>query len=321
MPADYQVPVRTTEAQGIFQSDIIIRSALVEGMDDLRRNPWLLSYCFANEAQDSLTRARYGERDIAEATRWFQNNAVSVRMIPIGNEAKAATISIKLVSSSEAEVTTADTHYIPQEENELQWPDLLGPLNPIGYDPATGIITCPEGSIGSFIIVSDMLVLLQDGTTIPVVSAPGPDTLQIRPGPVGKLDGLRVRGQPPTGINFLESVLYAETYQIGIHVAAEPTYLTWLHSIVCFILLRYKKTLLESRGFEQSIFSSSDFSRNPIVDTEQFYSRYITITGKVRQYWPSVFNQKIVIVRPDLEMESNLTDMEFDQNWGTVEIP
>jgi hypothetical protein len=319
--ADYQVPVRTTEAQGIFQSDIIIRSALEEGIADLRRNPWLLDYVFASEAQDDLTRAKYGERDIAQARKWFQNNQISVRMVPVSNEPKPFTISIKLVSSSETEVTTGDTHYIPQEENDLTWPNLLGPVDPIGYDPATGIITWPQGTIGSFIIVSDMLVLLRDGTRIPVVGTAGADTIQIRPGAVGNLQGMVVRGVPPTGINFLESVLYNEVYQIGVHCAAEPTYLTWLHSIVCFILLRYKQDLLEHRGFEQSVFSSSDFSRNPIVDTESFFSRYITITGKVRQYWPKAFTQKILVVEPDVKVISNLTDLEFDQNWGTVQSP
>src|SRR6476646_6304158 len=50
----------TTNCKGVFQGDIIIRTALIEGMRDIRRQPWLLDYAFASLAQDDLTKSVYG---------------------------------------------------------------------------------------------------------------------------------------------------------------------------------------------------------------------------------------------------------------------
>lgn len=53
------LPKSMTEAQGIVQSDILIRSALIAAISDLRANPYLLQYCFASLVNDNLTWQEY----------------------------------------------------------------------------------------------------------------------------------------------------------------------------------------------------------------------------------------------------------------------
>ena len=69
----------------------------------------------------------------------------------------------------------------------------------------------------------------------------------------------------------------------------------YLHSIVQFILLRYKQAFLEERGFDRSTISSG-----PIYQytggqniAELFWSRDITINGYCRQYWPKIITSKL----------------------------
>lgn len=57
----------TTEALGIHQSDVIIRTAIVAALADLRANPWLLDYVFASLPKDEMTMKDYGEKSVEKA--------------------------------------------------------------------------------------------------------------------------------------------------------------------------------------------------------------------------------------------------------------
>lgn len=319
MAANFQVPTGSTEAKGIFPSDIIIRTAVVEGINELRRNPWLLDYCFAYLVQDALTNKIYGEKELQRAKDWFLKNQISVGMIPLMNEAKMPFISIKLVESSESEVTTGDTHAFPQETNQLLWQNLIGPLTPIGYDSSTGTITLSKELTGGLIIVDGMVVLTKTNNVYPILSV-GADGLSfnIASNIIDDFQDFVIRGTQPTGVTTIESVFYKEIYTLGVHVAGEPVYLTWLHTILVFILLRYKQNFLEYRGFESSSFSSSAFDRDASAEAENYFSRYVTLTGKVRQYWPKDFTARVQAVQTNLDVISNSTEIPVAGNWETT---
>lgn len=313
--ANYQVPVTTTQAQGWFPSDIIIRTALIEAIADLRRNPWILQYCFAYLSQDPLTQNVYGQKEAQRAIDWFQKNNIAVVMVPVMNEMKMPCLSIRLMDSTEAEVTTGDTHYVPQELNNLTWPNLAGPFNPVGYDPATGIVDLVENDL---VIAPGMVVVSAAGNVYPITFVNGPTQFITTKYLTDNLNGLTIRGVEPSGITTLESVFYQERYQIGCHVAGEPVYLTWLHTITMFMLLRYKQALLEARGFEESVANAAAFDKDP-NDAENFFVRYITLTGKCRQYWPKYFVQRIQEVPLGIQVESNVDEpQDPTQSWNPI---
>lgn len=60
-----------------------------------------------------------------------------------------------------------------------------------------------------------------------------------------------------------------------------------------FILLRYKETLLEARGFERSTISTGPLYNYSETDKEMVFVRDITLSGYVRQYWPKMISPKI----------------------------
>src|SRR6185436_6449946 len=141
-----------TLAIGIHQSDLILRSAIIAALKDMRRNPWLIDYVFANVAQDSLTADEFGEKEVRNAKDWFMKNDVNVFLNTRIEPAKLPAISIRLVSSSEAEKTHGDVNYDPTEDSDGAWPDLTAVFDPVHYDNATGIVTVPQEIADSLFI-------------------------------------------------------------------------------------------------------------------------------------------------------------------------
>lgn len=309
----------TTESLGIHQSDVIIRTALVAAIADLRANPWLLDYVFASLAKDELTVKDYGEKEIQRAKEWFLKTNIPVFMVPRLDESKVPCITIKLVDSQESEVTLGDIHYQSTEGNDAQWPALAGPFTPTNYNAATGIMVVPQGVSDNLIIAPGMVVVDGIGKAHTIEEVFEDGSFSIKQGTIADFLGATIKGAKPAFITRLESVNYRETYQLGVHAAGEPVYLTWLHSIVVFILLRYKEALLEARGFERSVFNSSDFDRNEgISETEFVFSRYISMVGYVRQYWPKAIEPKITSFDPQIVALGENEDVEDTEFGGQL---
>ena len=286
-------PSMTTEVTGIHQSDVIIRSALIAAIADIRANPWLLDYVFASLPKDELTMRDYGEREVGAAKKWFQSTDIPVFMnTRIGDE-KLPAITIGLEDSVEAETTLADVHYQVKEDNDRQWPALTEKFEPVSYSAATGIIVIPDAIAEGIVMAPGMVLLDSTGKGHSIIETTDRQTAIIKAGTVANFSGTVLKGARPSYIAQLESVVMKETYSIGCHVAAEQTHLTYLHSIVVFILLRYKEALLEARGFERSQLQSTDFRRNEQMEMELAFSRHISITGYVRQIWPKSIDPKI----------------------------
>lgn len=297
------LPPDMTNALGIHQSDIVVRSALVAAIADLRANPWLLNYVFASLPRDPLTMKDYGEREVEQAKKWFLSTNIPVFMNTRSDHATFPCISIGLQESTEAESTMADVHHQPEEDNDSSWPVLVGPFTPTKYDAATGTVTVSEATAATIIIATGMILIDRVGNQHKVLDVLDDTSFQIKPGTIVDLTDAVLKGNRPSFVTNLESVVYRETYSIGCHAQNEPTHLMYLHSIILFCLLRYKEALLEARGFERSIANSSDLRRNESFAEEQTFSRWINLSGYVRQYWPKKTLPKITGVSTEVEIE------------------
>ena len=294
------VPIDQSEVLGIHQSDVIIKSAIIAGLADLRARTWLLDGIFASLPRDPLTMSQYGEKEVQRAKKWFLTTDIPVFMDYRPGESKLPCISIQLGESSEAENTLADTHYQPSEETDATWPILFGPFNPISYNISSGVMVVPDTITQSVFLNTDMYVVDRVGNAYPIIEKVNDTTLKIDSMVPGDFSEVTIRSNKPILKTSLESLSFKETYRIGCHSLGEPVNLTYLHSIMTFVLLAYKEVLLEGRGFERSVISSSDFVRNQNLDVELAYSRFITITGYVRNYWPKTTTPRIqgTIINP-----------------------
>jgi hypothetical protein len=286
-----------TEVRGVFASDLIIRTALLEAIKDIRRNPWLLDWCFASLLKDPLTLNEYGQKEIDEAKKWFLHTEIPVFMSTRIDDVKMPAISIHLASSAEDAATLSDVHYQVSEEVDTAWPALAGPLTPLGYESPTGRMNLDGDDLEGLVLVPGMLTVDRTGKVRPILEVQEDNVIIVEPGVVDFRDML-IKGGQPKLIADIESVICKETYQIGCHVNTKDVHLIYLHSIVAFALFRYKETLLEARGLERSIIQSMDHSRNHAFDNELAFSRFISLTGYVRQSWPKVVQPAIAAVQP-----------------------
>lgn len=151
MARDYMttpIPVLPEEmrtATGIAQTDIIVRTAIIAGLADLRANPDLLDYVFASLPRDALTYRQYGEEQVSLAKEWFLSQEIPVFMNTRMDDSKLPCITIAMTGSSETEETLGDVSYQPAEE-AIQQPTLVysGPFTPLSYDAVTGYLRLPS---------------------------------------------------------------------------------------------------------------------------------------------------------------------------------
>jgi hypothetical protein len=293
-----------SEAKGIFQSDILARAALLQGIRELRAHPYLLDYCFAHLVDDELTAASYGAREREKAKRWFLRTDIPVVMDYRQGAPEGTQVSIALVDSTEAESTLADIHYQPTEDVESIWPVLAGPFAAASYVASTGTVTLPPAVADDLVVVPSMLLFDSAGRKAEVLTTIDRQRFTVAAGTQLDLSKAVLRGAKPALIQSLESVEFKEVYRIGAHAIGEPYMLTWLHTIVVFILLRYKQELMEARGFERSVLSSAPFAKDERWPaTENLWTRFVTVSGYARSYWPKRADRRITTVTTNATFE------------------
>jgi hypothetical protein len=305
-----------SSALGIFQGDIIIRTALVAAINDIRKNPWVLDYVFASLTKDDLTKNTYGQKEIDKAKEWFLNSDIPVvNSLRIDN-IRLPCISISLQESSEQENTLADKNYQTEEIYEDVYPLLCGPFGALSYDPTTGEMLLPNSVVEIVPPNEGMLIEDYSGNIHTILAAEGA-RVWIAPNQLFSPAKLWLKSRFPQKVQ-LEAVNFRENYVIGCHSRGESYECLYLHSIVIFALLRYRQQYLEARGFERSSVSSTDLRINDSFDAEIVFSRFVNLMGVVRQYWPKNIMSAVesVVVR-DVERgpKSNVVLME-EEAWG-----
>lgn len=286
-----------SEATGIFQADLLIRYAVLQGIRELRANDWLQDYVMRGVTLDGLTADKYGQNEVEAFKKWFRNQEIAVMTIGSKADIKSPCVTIALVSSNEDENTLADKHYQTQEDvPDAAWPDLTSPFTPT-FSSATTLVLPASVTIPVF---PGMVIVDAAGGIHEILEVRSGNVVTIAAGPVANYNGATLRSGSPSTIQTLESAKFRETFQIGCTVEGESGQLIFLHSLIVFILLWGREDLLEGRGFEKSTFSSADFAKDQYFATENHDVRYISISGTVQHCWPKRRFQKIAGIVPRL---------------------
>lgn len=306
-----------TKILGIHQSDVIIKTAIDAAISDMRANPWLLDYVWTSLPQDALTHKSYGMADLQRSKEWFLNTDIRVAIGPVMDEMQTPCIVITLRESAEVpgEATLGDinpeTSY--EENTNSEWPALSGPLTPVSYTVSTGRLVL-RGIPSDVSVCQGMCLVDKKGTPHTITRVDGINIVYVQPRTAVDFRGCVLKSAKPAWLTDIESVSFRETYQLGIKVGGEPTNAVLLHSVLVFILLRYKEVLLEARGFERSTFSSSDLTIDQEFSSTEFvFSRAIQLSGFVRQYWP-----KLVSLRLDAALGQMQIESDFSNNDGWI---
>ena len=285
---------------GICQSDIVVRTAIIAGLADLRENPKLLDYVFSSLPKDALTYRTYGEEQVELAKKWFLDQEIPVFMNTRFDESKVPCITIAQSSSAESEATLGDVHYETTEIDKDEEPIVYGgPYTPMKYVPSTGTLIMDSNF--SLDVFPGMLVRDRNGGTHEILDVLDQYTFTVDPNLNVPFTDMYVVSAPRKKTVSLESVEFRESYEIGCHVHSEPAYLSYLHSILLFILLRYKEELLEARGLTRTSITAGPVMQNSSFAISQpVFTRMTTLTGYVHQYWPKLFTGVITGVKPQI---------------------
>ena len=280
------MPIETS-THGIAQLDILIRQAVILGLRELRKNPDLLEYCFASLPKDQVTADQYGQSTVDRVKEWFIKTDIPVSVNLRIGKPKFPCVTIEIREQQEAEATLGDVNYDPAEYPENPWPDVT-PAFSATYDTTTGDVKIPKAIADAIFIAPGMVLVDRNSQTFTITDAIDDTTVRIATGQKPDFGQVTIRYGKPANIVTLESCVFRGTIGVGCHVQGEAEQLLWLHSIVMFILLRYKQQYLEARGFERSTLNSTTAIRDDSWGAENIFSQYVNMTGFWRNYWPKL---------------------------------
>jgi len=276
---------------GIFQGDLIIKTAVELALSDIKKSPWLIEDIFGTLMENPYLNVKYGMKEIARAKEFILNNEIPVYMRHRIDKQEFPCVTISIGESKEDKslATLGDQSPFVEEygADEIGKPIkyIVSPFNPISYDPTTGIVEMPEG-INEYKYIDNGMVAVD------------PDTGNgyIIEGKAG-INGFRII----TGANITsrlgivpqyqvyrarrERTISQESYNIGCHSEGDPSTLIFLYGVVKYALYRYREGLFEANGFQLSNLTSTDLVKNDAFAAENVYSRWVTISGQVEESW------------------------------------
>lgn len=278
---------------GIFQGDIIIKTAIELGMEDMRKNPWLIDHMLSDLQSINYFRDKYGEKQIKACKEWFRNNQIDVYMRGRDDKDRLPCVTIEMGPSNEkpdmktmADQSTETTVLMPNQIGK-PIPYIVKPFTPTGYDDTTGELSVDPkidlSGVGAGMILVNPAngkgYVIQDLFQGGILIEPNLDVQASLLGVVPQFQYYEAR---------VEHSFFDETYNIGCHAHGDPQNLMFLWSIVKYSILRYRESLLEANGFAESSVASGGPDFDEAFTTpggEKAWTRFIRLSGQTENSW------------------------------------
>ena len=278
---------------GIFQGDIIIKTAIDLVIEDMRKNSWLIDHMLEDLAISPYLAEKYGQKQIDACKEWIANNQIDVYMRLRDDKDRTPFVSITMGSSNEKSDMKTEGDLSPY--TKALYPNKIGrpipyvvkPFVPTDYNEITGELSVPDDVDLSKVGANMILVNPANGSGY-VIKGIASTGLFIEPNQVVNATEMGIVPQFQFYEARIERSFFEETYNIECHAHGDPQTLMWLWSIVLTGLLRYRQSLLEANGFAESVIQSGPPGLNESMSTEggeKVYSRQIILTGQVQNTW------------------------------------
>jgi len=276
----------------LFQGDVIIRSCIQLAIDDLKKEPWLITDIFSDFIENPILKQKYGMKEIERAQEWIKNNKINYYMKHrIDNEEfPAITISMGNSDEDKSLATLGDNSICIDELDpcDIGKPIafIVKPFNIVSYDQSTGIVELPANTIGYQYVGAGMLAVdPKTGNGWIISGKAGTNGFSIAAGTELNINQLAVVPQYQAYRARRERIISQEQYNIGCHAHGDPANLLFLFYLVKYALLRYREGLLEYNNFQLSNLSCTDMIKNDAFNADNVYSRYIILSGQVEESW------------------------------------
>jgi hypothetical protein len=329
-----------TPIRGIFCGDLVIKTMIELGLEDIKKNPWLIEDVFASLRDNELLSKKYGEKEVQRTKEFISNNDLPVFMQYRIDKQSFPCITISLGESNEDKslATLGDTTPFVEELNPNDIgkpiPFIVQPFNAVSYDKTTGIVEVPADIENYRYIEAGMAVVnAETGGGFTIIEKAGINGFKIA-----------INSELPTNKKIAiipqyriyrarrEGATLQESYQIGCHVSGDPAYLIMLFSVIKYIIYRYREALLEHENFQLSGIKCSQIIKNNEFGEDKVFSRFITLYGQTIETW--IKSPHRVIESTEFKDTDNPTlpgikvlaqeapesvKEEVDQNWVTIE--
>lgn len=320
-------PVKSSNCFGIFPADIIVRTAVIDAFRELRAQPWLLDFAFQALLVDELTVREYGAETLETEKRWFLENDVKVTLGYKINNINVPHVAIWFGDQQEADLTTGDVHDTPQET--IPWVIAASPVmtfTAAAYDLDAGTVTLPAGKTTESVFAGMRVLDTVHGKAYEILEIIGDQEFAIAAGTQINLTNAQVVNRNGLWNVKLESQANRETFHMDVVVQGDATKCIVLHGLLRWCLQRGKQRLLEGRGFERSLLSSSGLLVAADGDNaaQILFKRTLTLTGITREYWPKDVGAPLqglgsALVVASGAVEGDIDSLEVAQGWSTVD--
>jgi hypothetical protein len=267
--------------RGIFQSDIILRTALVEGIAQIRASKAETDIILSSLEADERSAKTYGP-EIDRIREFIRRLNIPVVAEHTLSGPPVAAVSVATAGEEDAETTLADLHY--ETSADLPGTGDLAGFTAVLYDPQTGRLVLPAEIADTYQIDASYTVVDDTGMPHRISDVLADDVIVLADRVVAGFTAAKLRLLAAAETVPVESKVTRETYRVGCH-AAKPNELIWLHALVKYILHRFKADLLEGRGFERTTTASGPASVDTRFNGQIFWTQYITVTGFARDSW------------------------------------
>lgn len=298
---------------GVFQGDVIIKAMLDRGLEDIKKNEWLIDDMLSSLMINPYIADRYGKANINACKEWFRNNKIDVYMRPRNDKDIPPCITITPGPTPEkadmkhmADLSAFTRLLMPLEIGK-PIPFVVKPFIPTSYDPSTGEVGIDEATPG-FSSISPGMILVNptDGVGY-VIHGVSAGAIQIEDGL--NIDASQLAVVPKYAFYEarIEHTFFQDSYDVSCWAHGDPQTLIWLHTLVLYTILRYRESLLESAGFAESSVSSSGIMEDPNYEGpggELGFVRSINLTGQIENSWlkqPRRFIETVVIRDEDCD--------------------
>lgn len=279
---------------GIFQLDMTVKTAIELGIEDMRKNPWLIDHMLGDCLDNPYLKDKYGQKQIDSCKEWFKNNNIEIKMRGINDKDKMPLIAItpgpapeKVEMKHMADQSTETLVLMPQQIGK-PIPYIVKPFVPLAYDINTGILQVDDNVKGMSGVAAGMILVDPNQGQGFVIQDYDDQGIHIAPGIQLDATQLAVVPQYQFYKARVEHTFFQESCDISCYSHGDPQVAMWLHSIALYSILRYRESLLEAQGFTESSVSNSPLMENSNysgADGENSYMRSINLSGQTEYSW------------------------------------
>jgi hypothetical protein len=277
----------------IFQGDMTILTAIELGIEDMRKNEWLVDDMLSDLRANVYLRQKFGQKQIDACKEWFRNTGIDVYMRPRDDKDRLPCVTIEMGSSNEkpemkhlADLSAHKKILLPNEIDK-PIPYVVRPFIPTDYDQQTGLLGVPDTV--NLVNVAPGMVLVDPAKGIGyIIQGIGDGGILLEPNQSIDATQLGILPQYQYYETRVEHAFFEETYAIRCHAHGDVQTTLWLWSIVKYAILRYKQSLLEAQGFAETVLTSGPPEANEEWTTpggEKAFTRSLVITGQVEDTW------------------------------------